>query len=468
MLSYGAVAFVSNTSEIAFQLLALGFCGNAPIHHCRCKILTTLASIDDQGRDKWRFGKRIRITSLASVTIFVALLAAWWTLSSRQATGQYLTKSIYVQFGAEPSKSLYLYSGVYDLNMRSHNYFPTTGAVIYKERALFGDSPSYFMYCDDDKSWVFFAKKPPEGKRDRFHPCRQAWLARSSKVNSYNILSTASAEWKVQTEDRFTEKPIQSVMMDFRMEKQKECDRTTAYGPHCEFSVWCEVITIPYATFHSTTLPQSSPFQLHGIDVVGDDIVLKNYNSTYADLINTLPSSEQYETYQFLSYPTGAAVLVHDRPVYYNKVGALENQSKSVYAIILSCGRYYGRFVVVVDDETRKMAETEQEQIVRTSLDLYQLLKRGWQDKCGYEGEPRRWMCGYNDISALLSQVATHFTDKYVLLNADSDTGSAISLPWNVKTKGYSWVRVDGRFSCCILCTNGTSFSGSSFSGLYR
>ena len=448
MLSYGAVAFVSNIDQMAFQLLALGFYGKGPIHHCRCKILTTLSSIDDRYRDNWRFGKKVRITSLASVAIFVALLLCWWGLASKQATGQFLTKSIYVQFGAEPSQTLYFYSGVYDLQMRSHNFFSTTGAVIYKERTPTGDYSSYFMYCDAEESWVFFPEKPAEGNRER-HPCHQAWLARSSKVNSYNILSTASVQWTVQAKDRVLGLSTKSLMWDFRMVENKECDNVEGdtYGPFCEFSVHCEKLVIPFGTF----LEPPDGFQLHGIDVIDDRVVWQNYNVTLNDVNRTygliLPWTE---TYKVLRYPEprGGAVLVYDRPVYYKKMGTLTNRSDlSVYSFILSSGRTYGRFVVVVPDEETSFVETEQEQMVRSSLDLYQLMMRGWQQTCGYEGKPQRWMCGYEDIFVLLLRFATHVTDKYVLLNPDSDTGNAISMQWNVIER-FAQRRVPGQFSC--------------------
>jgi len=363
-----------------------------------------------------------------------------------------------VQFGAEPSQTLYLYSGEYELQMRSHNYFPTTGAVIYKERTPTGGYFSYFMYCDVDKSWVFFPKEPepPQSKREN-HPCHEAWLARSSRVNSYDILSTASVEWSVQVKDRFSGQSIESVMWDFRMKEENECDNSeegTAYGPLCEFFVRCEELKIPSGTF--LELPDGfRRFQLHGVDVVGDDIVWKDYNVTLDD-VNRTHGLETYDIYKVLRYPEprGEAVLVYDRPVYYNKMGTLKNRSDlSVYAIILSCGRYYGRFVVVVLDEEKTSNETEQEQVVEASLDLYQLMMQGWEQTCGYEGKPQRWMCGFDDIYTHFLRFATHFTDSYVLLNPDSDTGDAISMQWNVinrnkRYKHYDRTRVAGQFSC--------------------
>ena len=448
MLSYGAVAFVSNVDQMAFQLLALGFYGKGPIHHCRCKILTTLSSIEDQYRDNWRFGKKVRITSLASTSIFVILLGCWYGLASRQATGQYLTKSIYVQFGAEPSQTLYLYSGVYELKMRSYNFFSTTGAVIYKERTPTGDYSSYFMYCDVEKSWVFFPEKPEQGRRE-IHPCHQAWLARSSRVNSYNILSTASVEWSVQAKDRRSGLATQSVMWDFRMMVNEECQNSAeTYGPLCEFSVRCETLEIPFGTF----LEPPDGFQLYGIKPADNGIEWHNYNATLNDVNRTygiiLPKTESYDVLRYPE-PGEGLVLVYDRPVYYRKLGTLKNQNGlSVYSIILSSGRYYGRFVIVVPSGTSsRRAINDQEQAVEASLQLYELMARAWQENCGYEGKPQRWMCGYEDIFTLLLRFATHITDKYVLLNPDSDTGNAISMPWNIIDR-FVQRRVSGQFSC--------------------
>ena len=56
-------------------------------------------------------------------------------------------------------------------------------------------------------------------------------------------------------------------------------------------------------------------------------------------------------------------------------------------------------------------------------------------------------MCGYEDIFTLLLRFATHITDKYVLLNPDSDTGNAISMPWNIIDR-FAQRRVSGQFSC--------------------
>ena len=344
--------------------------------------------------------------------------------------------------------------------MRSHNYFPTTGAVIYKERTLTGDYSAYFMYCDSDKSWVFFPEKPAEGNRER-HPCHQAWLARSSRVNSYDILSTASVEWSVQAKDRFSGQAIESAMWNFRMRKERKCDNTdgeTAYGPLCEFSVRCQKLRIPIGTF--LELPDGyRRFRLHGVNVVDDDrVVWKDYNVTLSDVNRPYGQIMQWETYDVLRYPEprGGPVLVYDRPVYYTKMGTVKNRSDlSVYSLILSSGRKFGRFVVVVPDEVEASVETEQEQMVRSSLDLYQLLRRGSRQTCGYGGKPLRWMCDYDDIYTLLLRFVTHITDKYVLLNPDSDTGNAISLRWNVIDRNKRCVcvrmRVSGQFSCADL-----------------
>ena len=55
---------------------------------------------------------------------------------------------------------------------------------------------------------------------------------------------------------------------------------------------------------------------------------------------------------------------------------AVLRRDLSVYSIILSTGRTYGRFVVVVPEEEGAFVETEQELMVRSSLSrsIYQQL----------------------------------------------------------------------------------------------
>uniref|UniRef100_A0A7S0ALV9 Uncharacterized protein n=1 Tax=Minutocellus polymorphus TaxID=265543 RepID=A0A7S0ALV9_9STRA len=114
----------------------------------------------------------------------------------------------------------------------------------------------------------------------------------------------------------------------------------------------------------------------------------------------------------------GGAVFVFDRPVYYRRVGSLKNRSELlVYSIVLSSGRFYGSFVVVVVpvvEGGQSVSAEQEEQAVEATLHLYELMPRGWQQNCGYEGAPQHYMCGYDNIFDLLLRFVhvTHTTDQ--------------------------------------------------------
>jgi len=341
--------------------------------------------------------------------------------------------------------------------MQPNNFFPRAGAAVYKERSdERGSGTAYFMHCDFEGAWVFFPEEPRVLSSSRWsHPCRGAWLAKSGRVDSYNILSTASAEWFVQAKDRNTGISARSVMWDFRIMEHIECVNGERYGPLCDLSTPCSEVTITSDTF-AIPIERQRSFLLHTVEQTQDGVAWKSMNRTLDDIqqdASTPMDPLNYADYRVLhnSEPSDNLVLVYDRPIYYQRIGNLSKPNATVYALIMSSGRYYARFLVAI--ENKDITRTERSLLSDTSLLFQELMKHGWRQRCGYEYESQyrapRWMCGYDDIDEIFERFVTHATSRYILLNPDTDTGTPIAMDWFYLGSEYLYnAEVAGGFVC--------------------
>lgn len=283
LLNYAAVSFISTIDNRMFYLGKRGWLGHDVERHVR------LVSLADNPDPQPQWYRRF-FHSICIVLIFGGLLGAWLYVVDQQTSGNYLPKTLQVDFSDLLNPALGTFSGFYDIYLERTRIFSTSRAVYYERRS----KNAYIGYCDEEQAWTFSYND--DGDDDA---CK--WAAKSSTTENFDVVTTTTSLWYGLSDDKRTV-PLDrqhikewdcSCGLHGRCENnQCRCDEGY-YGYECNFPEPCSSLQIDgrLGSFQANGRIWSTEFEILRFEnrtaVVYDHPVYVTKKNANVALVNT-------------------------------------------------------------------------------------------------------------------------------------------------------------------------------------
>mmetsp|Transcript_29784 Transcript_29784/g.50793 ORF Transcript_29784/g.50793 Transcript_29784/m.50793 type:complete len:1440 (-) Transcript_29784:34-4353(-) len=250
LLNFSAIEFVTKLDNVVFELAKEGFLGHTLKKETQ-KLCRKSYYVNIQYANSYN---AMWVSLGYFVLLFASFFAGWWIIRSKQNDGEYLCHQIFSQFGDEILPMLGTFTGLF-----------------YKhEKQKFGDRASYrgtdvsdqekgplLAYCEDETRWTLSLTE--DG--GVWNPCK--WLAASSESESFDLLSTTSAPWVMNTPSNRAAPLTHHFLMCHECEnldipekngickkalKPEKFDQCMCndgyYGLRCEYSEPCQIVEV--------------------------------------------------------------------------------------------------------------------------------------------------------------------------------------------------------------------------------
>ena len=238
LLNYAAVSFIATIDNEMFALGKRGWLGKHVETHVR---LICLADNPNPG-DKWY--QRLFHT-IGVLFFFIVVVGCWIGIANNQTNGQYLSKTVRVEFDDLAHPSLGTFSGYYDILLEQKGRVFSTSRSFYFERK---SEKAFFGFCAEEKVWAFSYNVTAKE-----NVCTYA--AKSSTTENFDIVTTSGSQWYAKNPGGRTV-PLEIIISEWDcklhnhcgshgtcVENRCECDEGY-YGLECNFLTQCPRLEI--------------------------------------------------------------------------------------------------------------------------------------------------------------------------------------------------------------------------------
>jgi len=189
LLNFSAIEFITMLDDVLFELASEGFLGR-PLKKETRRLSRKSYYVSHACANSYC----AKVLSIAYfVVLCVCFFGGWLIIYIKQSRGHYLCQLIFSQFGDDKLTMLGTFTGLFSMHSK-----------MFDDRASYrgadlqdGERGPLLAYCEKEKHWTLSLTKNGTNA-DEWNPCKD-WLAASSESQSFDLLSTTSSPWIVNT-----------------------------------------------------------------------------------------------------------------------------------------------------------------------------------------------------------------------------------------------------------------------------
>ncbi len=189
LLNFSAIEFVTMLDDVVFALASEGFLGR--LLKKETKRLSKKSYYVSHEHANSSSAMKV------SIAYFVVLCVSFYTglgiISMKQKSEHYRCQLIFSQFDDEILPMLGTFTGLFSIHSKKFFYRASYRGVDFKD----WERGPLLAYCDKEKRWTLSLTKYGASKEE-WNPCDN-WLVASSESTSFDLISTTSSPWIVNT-----------------------------------------------------------------------------------------------------------------------------------------------------------------------------------------------------------------------------------------------------------------------------